>query len=161
MDETITAKIKKLMQEVFDAGVLEGHRVARADLIAQLSAPPKVAAKRSHHAKPPPPTTEPEPAAVTSTQSPILPVRDAIPSVNVASLVGEALAALQVDNDDGVFPDAIAAQIKSHGNGHGELTVQDVRGALRQMAISGEVRRLQRGRYILTNIPEPGTLFRV
>jgi hypothetical protein len=150
MDETITGKITKLMQEVFDAGVLEGHRVARADLIAQLSAPPKVAAKRSHHAKPAAP-----PTPVTT---PALPERAAIQSVALAQAVSDALNSLQGDNSDGVFPDAIAAHLKEHGNGQSAVTVQEVRGALRQMTISGEVRRLQRGRYILAQAPDPGTL---
>jgi pyruvate/2-oxoglutarate dehydrogenase complex dihydrolipoamide acyltransferase (E2) component len=172
MDEKVAGKVMTLLSEVYDAGIKEGRVLERRDLVASLQKEP--APVRSHHRQtrpadppqPPPaqnrfPDPEPEPEPATPTAAPPTTVTQGGPTIasTITDAVTGALMVLGLEAPDGVFPDSIVTHLKDHPNGHGVVDAKAVRSALRQMTMSGEVRRLQRGRYVLTTQPpEPGTL---
>jgi hypothetical protein len=63
----------------------------------------------------------------------------------VAPLIKEALTTLQRDHPGGASPQMIAEQVRPKGM---PINVQAVRFALRQLTLSGEVRRVAHARYL-------------
>jgi hypothetical protein len=70
----------------------------------------------------------------------------------VAPLIRQALVTLQIDHPGGASPQMIAEQVRPNGM---PINVQAVRFALRQLTLTGGVRRVAHARY-LPGEPEPG-----
>jgi hypothetical protein len=69
----------------------------------------------------------------------------------VAPMIKEALTALQLTHPGGSSPQMIAEQVRPMGS---PINVQAVRFALRQLTLSGDVRRVAHARYLPAE-PEP------
>jgi len=176
MEDRLLAKMAALLEEARAEGAAAGREMARNELkdsvIAMLSAPQP--AKRNGHARaartriPPPPEAplplpqpeQPAGLAAASQASQEWPEHEveAPPQVarDLVSLVQHALTNMPTSHE-GVDPDGLTQFIKLHPNGDADvisvLTVRDVRGALRQMTMTGEVRRIARGRYVAATPP--------
>jgi hypothetical protein len=179
MNERLRDKIENLMLEYYNQGVAEGRSKANAEIgdriIAMLSAPQK----NGHDRKPRTRTRQavaappaPEPAPMPPVPPPHANVSEAWPehetpapppvTRNLVTLITSALHNMPLAGE-GVDPDGLTQFIKLHSNGDAEnLSVREVRATLRQMTMTGEVRRVQRGRYIAgTQPPGPAGLFGV
>ena len=146
MDEKIAAKVNALLEEVYATGIRDGREQERSDMVSLLSGPRAAPRTRTPRTRLPQAPVEQPPVA-----SPLL-----------TSSVKSALYELRADHPDGVFPDTITEYVKAHhtSNGGNHPSSRDIRQTLRQMMVSGQARRVQRGRYLpVDNAPPPGTLF--
>lgn len=153
MDESIGSKVRTLMESVFKMGVDRGREIARTEIVALLSQEPVRTRKpRTARAEIPGPTEQPEPPPPAPVQPPAPIALDQ--PLSLSTVVNNALHEMPAD---GIDPDGLTTYINAQ-NGHEPVTVRDVRGVLRQLMMSGDARRVARGRYIAASagVPQPG-----
>lgn len=138
MDERIAAKVNTLLEDVYNAGIKAGREQERQDIVKSLSGGSRA------------PRTRVASSANGHTVA---------PSDGLQQAINLALSSLGETNPDGVFPDAIAEWVKKSEGA--DVSVAEIRQALRRMTLSGHARRLARGRYAaIDRSPPPGSLFR-
>ena len=145
MNEKTAGKITSLLEEVFADGVKQGRELERAEIVKSLSGPTRPTRARVANSANGNGEAAPKPPSAPAANGLETPIR-------------MALSGLAEEHPDGIFPDAIASYVKQHHNA--DVSVALIRQTLRSMTLTGQARRLARGRYAAISMPPPpGSLF--
>ena len=125
LTDQVTALLTKVRQEGYDEGYLAGRRFERDEIREWMAQTPLEASPRRRPRR----AAAAAPAPVTTG----------------GGVIKEAMLTLLPEQPDGVFAESIA--------GHLKISTRVVRDAMRELIMTGEARRVGRGRFLPSEQP--------
>ena len=154
--------------EAYAKGLAEGRRIERHAILHAISTLPENPGSEKRRRRRRTSGEGIRDLATLTEETPDLPPAEPMPSPELtaltpsdtAGLVQGALRELEADHPQGVFPDTVSQFLRDNppsGNGF-EITPHQVRQVLRQQVLTGQVRRMPRGRYLPSIEPQMSPL---